>query len=105
MTVKIPLAVVVITKNEESNIEDCLRSVNDWADEIVVVDDESTDKTVEIARRFTDKVFLKKMENEGRHRNWAYARAKNEWVLSLDADERVTEELKQEIGPAIRNAS
>lgn len=94
---KVPLTVVIITKNEEKNIEDCLKSVFGWADEIIVVDDESTDKTVEIVKRYTDKIFHRKMDVEGRHRNWAYAQARNSWVLSLDADERVTPELKEEI--------
>ncbi|MBN3039012.1 MAG: glycosyltransferase family 2 protein [Candidatus Omnitrophica bacterium] len=93
---KTPLSVVVITKNEEANIKDCLDSVN-WAGEIVVVDDNSSDKTIEIAQRFTDRIFERKMDIEGRHRNWAYAQAKHSWVLSLDADERVTPELKDEI--------
>lgn len=93
---KPPVSVVVITKNEEDNITDCLKSAT-WADEIIVVDDESTDTTRDIAKRYTDKVFLRKMENEGRHRNWAYAQAKNDWVLSLDADERITEDLAKEV--------
>ncbi len=97
---KIPLSVVVIAKNEEANIKDCLESVK-WADEIIVVDDNSTDKTVEIARNYTDRIFQKKMDIEGRHRNWAYRQARNSWVLSLDADERVTPELKDEIIKAI----
>jgi len=97
-----PLSVVIITKNEEENIRECLKSVQ-WADEIIVVDDGSTDKTREIAREFTDKIIVKKMENEGRHRNWAYAQAKNEWVLSLDADERITSELKEEICQILKN--
>ncbi len=100
---KIPLTVAVITKNEEANIADCLSSVRDWADEIVIVDDESTDQTVEIAKQYTDKIFHRKMDNEGRHRNWAYAQAKNEWVLSLDADESVTQELKEEISKTLSN--
>jgi glycosyltransferase involved in cell wall biosynthesis len=91
------LSVVILTKNEEKNIEACLRSVKGWADEIIVVDDQSSDETVNIARRYTDKVFTKKMQVEGSQRNWAYAQAKNKWVLSLDADERVSEELKREI--------
>jgi glycosyltransferase involved in cell wall biosynthesis len=94
---RVPLSVVVITKNEEDNIEACLDSVRNWADEIIVVDDESTDRTVELTKKHTDRIFRRRMDNEGAHRNWAYAQAKNEWVLSLDADERVTEELKQEI--------
>jgi glycosyltransferase involved in cell wall biosynthesis len=98
---KIPISVVVIAKNEEKNIDNCLESVYSWADEIIVVDDESEDKTVERARKFTDKVYVKKMVVEGAHRNYAYSLAKNEWVLSLDADEIVTEELKQEITSAL----
>jgi len=93
---KTPVSVVVITKNEEENLDECLKSVL-WADEIIVVDDESTDATREIAGRYTDKVFTRKMENEGRHRNWAYSQASNDWVLSLDADERVTPSLAEEI--------
>ena len=90
------LSVVVLTKNEESRLSRCLDSVK-WANEIIVVDDESVDKTVEIAKEYTDKIFIKKMDIEGRHRNWAYNQAKNIWVLSLDADEIVTPELKEEI--------
>lgn len=97
----IPLSVVVVTKNEEENIDLCLGSVHGWADEIVVVDDQSTDKTVELAGKFTDKVFHRKMDVEGAHRNWAYAQASNDWVLSLDADERVTPELREEISQII----
>ncbi|KPK96548.1 MAG: hypothetical protein AMJ95_13600 [Omnitrophica WOR_2 bacterium SM23_72] len=96
MKEKFPLSVVVLTRNEEARIAECLESVS-WADEIVVVDDESSDATVAIAKRYTDKIFIRKMDIEGRHRNWAYAQAKNEWVLSLDADERVTKELQEEI--------
>lgn len=92
----ISLSVVVLTKNEESRIAGCLDSVK-WADEIIIVDDESADRTVEIARGYTDKIFIKKMDIEGRHRNWAYRLAQNSWVLSLDADERVTQDLRREI--------
>ncbi|MFH1678533.1 MAG: glycosyltransferase family 2 protein [Candidatus Omnitrophota bacterium] len=94
---KIPLTCVVITKNEEARIEDCLKSVYGWVDEIIVVDDESIDGTVKLAQKYAGKVFIRHMDIEGRHRNWAYAQAKNNWVLSLDADERVSEELKEEI--------
>lgn len=98
---KVPVSVVVITKNEEKNIAKCLESVYKWADEIIVVDDESTDKTVEIASKYADKVLHRRMDNEGTHRNWAYAQTKNEWVFSVDADEIVTEELKKEIDQAL----
>jgi len=94
---KIPVSVVVITRNEEENITRCLQSVSSWADEIVVVDDNSTDKTVEIARRFTDKVFSRKMDVEGAHRNYAYSLARNGWVLSLDADEMASDELGSQL--------
>lgn len=93
---KFPLSVVVITKNEEANIDACLSSVS-WADEIIIVDDYSADKTVELASKFTDKIIKRKMDNEGIHRNYAYSLAKNEWVLSLDADEIASPELKDEI--------
>lgn len=91
------VSVVILTKNEEKNIKGCLESITGWADEIIIVDDESTDKTLEIARQYTSKIIIKKMDIEGRHRNFAYSQAKNLWVLSLDADERVTPELKNEI--------
>ncbi len=100
---KTPLSVVVITKNEEDNIGECLGSVDNWADEIVIVDDESSDKTVEIAEKYADKIYHRRMDNEGKHRNWAYAQAKNDWVLSLDADEYTSEELKKEITEALKS--
>ncbi len=96
MEEKIPLSVVVLTKNEQARIIQCLDSVR-WADEIIVVDDGSSDETVEITRRYTDKVFIRKMDIEGKQRNWAYAQARNTWILSLDADETVTPELRSEI--------
>ena len=95
------LTVVVLTKNEEKRIAECLESVVGWASEIIVVDDESTDRTIDIASEYTNRIVTRKMDNEGRHRNFAYAQAKNLWVLSLDADERVTEELRDEIKQAI----
>jgi glycosyltransferase involved in cell wall biosynthesis len=93
---KVPISVVVITKNEEHNIADCLESVS-WANEIVIVDDNSADRTVELAKIYTDKIFSRKMDIEGRHRNYAYSMASNNWVLSLDADERVAPELAEEL--------
>jgi len=97
------LSVVIVTKNEESCIAECLESVK-WANEIIVVDDESTDRTIEIAKIYTNKIFYRKMDIEGKHRNWAYAQASNLWVLSLDADEKVTPELKTEIEEAVKSA-
>lgn len=94
---KVPVSVVILTKNEEKNIVDCIGSVRDWADEVIVIDDLSTDQTVPIAQALADKVLIKKMDIEGTHRNWAYAQARHSWVLSLDADETVTPELRDEI--------
>lgn len=100
MNNKAPVSVVVIAKNEENNIKDCLETIK-WAEEIIVVDDHSTDRTVQFAQAYTDRIFQKKMEVEGTHRNWAYQQARNSWVLSLDADERVTPELGEEIARII----
>jgi glycosyltransferase involved in cell wall biosynthesis len=94
---KPPVSVVIIARNEEDNMDDCLSSVKGWADEVVVVDDRSTDRTVEISKKYTASVYHRQMDNEGIHRNWAAAQARNEWVLYLDADERVTPELQKEI--------
>lgn len=94
---KINLSVVILTKNESKNISDCIGSVKELADEIIVIDDFSGDDTTKIAEIQGAKVLVKRMENEGKHRNWAYAQAENIWVLSLDSDERVTSELQDEI--------
>lgn len=99
---KVPVSVVVITKNEEENIAECLDTVK-WANEVIVVDDDSSDRTREIAATY-GKVFQRRMDNEGRHRNWAYAQAANKWVLSIDADERVTPELAEEIKELIKGS-
>ena len=90
------LSVITITLNEEQNIEACLESVR-WADEIIVLDSGSTDRTVHIARRFTKKVFSVKWRGYGGTRNIGLDRAKGDWIFWLDADERVTPELAQEI--------
>ena len=93
----VPVSIVILSKNEEKRIADCIKSVLEWADEIIVIDDESQDGTREIAAKLGVKVLVRKMDVEGKHRNWAYSQTKNEWVLSLDADERLTKELKIEI--------
>lgn len=96
------LSAIVITYNEESNIEHCLRSIS-WADEIVMVDAMSQDRTLEIARKFSPRVFEKQWE--GYYQAWSYALsvASGEWVLAIAADERVTEDLKSEIQETLKN--
>jgi len=96
------VSVVTIAYNEEVNIASCINSTRGWSDEHIVVDDFSTDRTIEIAKANGAIVYQRKMDIEGIHRNWAYSKANNEWVLSLDADEEVTEELKDEISRVIQ---
>jgi len=90
------VACVVITKNEEANIQDCLRSAQ-WANEIIVVDAESCDKTVELARACGAKVSVRPWPGFGLQKNFGMAQASSDWILILDADERVTEELRGEV--------
>lgn len=90
------LSVIVITLNEARNIGECLQSVK-WADEIVVVDSQSCDKTVEIARQYTDKVYTAEWQGYSANKNFALQQTTGDWVLWIDADERVTEALAAEI--------
>ena len=91
-----PLSVIVPCFNEESIIGDCLESVG-FADEILVVDSFSKDRTVEIAREHTGRVLQHEFWSHGAQNNWALPQAKHDWVLVLDADERVTPALAAEI--------
>lgn len=85
------ISVCIIAKNEEQNIERCLESVKGLADEIIFVDTGSTDKTIEIARKFTDKIFhFKWNDNHSDAKNFALSHATKEWILSLDADETIS---------------
>ncbi|MBI2152479.1 MAG: glycosyltransferase family 2 protein [Candidatus Rokubacteria bacterium] len=94
------LSVTVITWNEEERLRPCLESAA-WADEIIVVDAESTDKTVQVAREFTDRIWVRPWPGFAIQKNFALEQAAGEWVLSLDADEQVTPELKGEIRKVI----
>ncbi|HZS12445.1 MAG TPA: glycosyltransferase family 2 protein [Nitrospirales bacterium] len=90
------LSVCLMTYNEASKIRDALESVR-WADEIVVVDSGSADRTVEICREYTSRIHTHPFKNFGNQRNVAAGLATHDWVLSLDADERVTPELRDEM--------
>jgi len=99
------LSAILITRNEAHNLEDCLASLKDLADEIVVVDTKSSDDTVAIAQKFGAKVAQPQdWPGFGPQKNRALALATQPWVLSIDADERVTPELAAEINVAIGRA-
>jgi glycosyltransferase involved in cell wall biosynthesis len=98
------LSVILITKNEAELVARCLESVK-WADEIIVLDSGSTDDTVEICRRYTDQVEVTDWPGFGPQKNRALAKARGEWVLSIDADEEVSEDLKNSIITAMTSPS
>jgi len=95
------LTVITLTLNEENNIVPCLETVR-WADEILVIDSGSTDATLALARTFTHRVFTITWEGYGAARNFALGQATGDWILWLDADERVTPELADEIREILR---
>lgn len=94
------LSVLVITRNEAKNIAGCLESVA-WADELVVIDSFSEDDTVAIARRYTNNIHFQKWKDYSTQKNYGHNMCKGEWVLSIDADERVSPALHVEILEAI----
>lgn len=98
------ISVFIITRNEQDNIENCLRSVK-WADEIVVVDSESSDRTDEICRKYTDKVFVRSFTDFSDMKNYAMSKTTGDWLLSVDADEEVSGELAGKIDEIINNNS
>ncbi len=91
------ISAVIITYNEEDRLPDALASLEGVADEIVVVDSYSTDRTTEIARAARATVWQNRFEDYGRQKNFAMAKAGHDWVLNLDADERISPELKRAI--------
>lgn len=95
------ISVVILTRNEEQNIKKCLESVK-WCDEIVVVDDDSSDKTIEIAKKYKTAVYINSLNADfSAQRNFGLSKAKNEWVLFIDSDEVVSDALAYEISNAI----
>ena len=97
------LSVIVIVKDEADRIADCLSSVTGIADEIIVLDCGSSDNTVEICRQFTNKVFETDWPGYGKQKQRALDKATGDWVLSIDADERLTPELADEIDAVIKS--
>jgi glycosyltransferase involved in cell wall biosynthesis len=96
------LSVVIITKNEAGNISGALDSVS-WIDDVVVVDSGSTDDTLAIARKYTTRIFSRNWEGYGEQKNYATGLTKHDWILSLDADERLSTKLTEEIKKLMRN--
>jgi glycosyltransferase involved in cell wall biosynthesis len=98
------VSVVILTKNEEKSIQRCLLSVS-WADEKIVIDDFSEDKTVEIAKSMGAIVFKHPLENNfARQRNFGLEKATGDWILFLDADERISHSLQYEITTEINDS-
>jgi glycosyltransferase involved in cell wall biosynthesis len=90
------ISAIILAKNEEKNIKDCLQSIS-WCDEKIVIDDNSTDKTSELAKKYGAKVYKKHLSNFSEQRNYAIEKATGDWILFIDADERVSSALWYEI--------
>lgn len=98
------ISVAIICKNEENRIGQCLESVR-WADEIVLVDSGSTDRTLEIAAQYTDRIFTNTdWQGFGRQRQIAEEHASNDWILAIDSDEVISDELREDIIAALNDA-
>ena len=98
---KLGLTAVILTKNEEKNLPRLLKSIS-WVDEIVVIDDQSTDKTIEIAKKAGATIYERQLDDFCSQRNFALSKVKTPWVLFIDADEEVTAELAEEIKQAVK---
>lgn len=93
---KAKISGLVLTHNSEATLEECLESLQ-WVDEIVLIDDDSTDQTREIATKYNARVLIRKLDDFSSQRNFGLEKCTNEWVLVLDSDERISVELKKEI--------
>lgn len=96
---KLPISVILLTYDDEKIIEEALKSVEGWVENIFAVDSGSTDRTLEIVKKYTSNVYNHPFESYGVHRNWTLDNipATTEWILPLDSDQRVTPELKDEL--------
>ena len=100
---KLSLSVIIIAKNEEDRIEICLQSVLPVADEIILLDSGSSDRTIEISRKYTDKVYETDWPGYGPQKQRALKKAAGDWVLSIDADEALSPELANEIATLLKS--
>ena len=98
------ITAIIPTLNEEHNIVDAIKSIN-FADEIMVVDSFSSDKTIELASPLADTILQREYENSASQKNWAIPQAKHKWILLLDADEKITTELQNEVQHILKNGS
>ncbi|MBI4159830.1 glycosyltransferase family 2 protein [Candidatus Wolfebacteria bacterium] len=96
---KLPITAIILTYNEEINLPHCLESIKDWVSEILVVDSGSADRTREIAKKYGAKIYERQFKNQADQFNWAVdnVKIKTDWILRLDADERMTEKLWAEL--------
>jgi glycosyltransferase involved in cell wall biosynthesis len=105
MTTRAPITVLIPAGNEERHLVECISAVL-WADEVlVVVDTASTDRTLQLAQQYATRVLVHPYENSAAQKNWAIPQAAHEWILVVDADERVTHELKHDIEKVLENPS
>lgn len=95
------ISVTIITLNEEEKVANALKSIQGLADEIILVDSGSTDKTLKIAKDFGAKLYFRKLDNFASQKNFALSKASGDWILSIDADEQVSQKLAEEIKKAV----
>lgn len=99
---KLPISALILSRNEQANIQDCLEQL-DFVDEIILLDQDSRDKTLEIAQKFQCKIISSSEESFSKKRNMLAKAAKNDWLLYIDADERLEKESVDEIFRAVTN--
>jgi len=97
------ISALIPTYNEEHNIVEAIDSVA-WADEVIVVDSFSTDRTIELAKAKGVKVIQREYQYSASQKNWAIPQAKNQWILLIDADERVSDKLREEIQKTLQKS-